>query len=63
VHYFELNLLGKSGSRATSYPAAAETHADGLAKTGQLVVSRRLADTAKGTRVTVNSSLGGAKPD
>jgi len=46
-----------------SSEAAAETHPDmihyGVTKTGQLVVSRGLAETTKGTRVTVNSVLPG----
>src|SRR5271156_1641059 len=46
-----------------SSEAAAETHPDmihyGVTKTGQLVVSRGLAETTKGTGVTVNSVLPG----
>jgi NAD(P)-dependent dehydrogenase (short-subunit alcohol dehydrogenase family) len=46
-----------------SSEAAAETHPDmihyGVTKTGQLVVSRGLAETTKGTSVTVNSVLPG----
>ncbi len=46
-----------------SSEAGAETHPDmihyGVTKTGQLVVSRGLAEMTKGTRVTVNSVLPG----
>lgn len=46
-----------------SSEAAGETHPDmihyGVTKTGQVVVARGLAETTKGTRVTVNSVLPG----
>jgi short-subunit dehydrogenase len=46
-----------------SSEAAAETHPDmmhyGVTKTGQVVVSRGLAEMTKGTRVTVNAVLPG----
>jgi len=63
-HYFPV-MLERNWGRVifVSSEAAAETHPDmihyGVTKTGQLVVSRGLAEMTKGTRVTVNSILPG----
>jgi NAD(P)-dependent dehydrogenase (short-subunit alcohol dehydrogenase family) len=63
-HYFPA-MLERNWGRVIfiSSEAAAETHPDmihyGVTKTGQLVVSRGLAEMTKGTRVTVNSILPG----
>ena len=63
-HYFPGMLKRNSGRVIfVSSEAAAEVHPDmihyGVTKTGQLVVSRGLAEMTKGTRVTVNSVLPG----
>ncbi len=64
-HYFPA-MLQRNWGRVifVSSEAAAETHPDmihyGVTKTGQVAVSRGLADMTKGTRVTVNSVLPGA---
>jgi NAD(P)-dependent dehydrogenase (short-subunit alcohol dehydrogenase family) len=66
-HYFP-GMLERDWGRIifVSSEAAAETHPDmihyGVTKTGQLVVSRGLAEMTKGTRVTVNSILPGPTP-
>jgi NAD(P)-dependent dehydrogenase (short-subunit alcohol dehydrogenase family) len=63
-HYFP-GMLRRNWGRVifVSSEAAAEVHPDmihyGVTKTGQLVVSRGLAEMTKGTRVTVNSVLPG----
>jgi NAD(P)-dependent dehydrogenase (short-subunit alcohol dehydrogenase family) len=63
-HYFPA-MLKRNWGRVifVSSEAAAEVHPDmihyGVTKTGQLVVSRGLAEMTKGTRVTVNSVLPG----
>lgn len=63
-HYFP-GMLKRNWGRVifVSSEAAAEVHPDmihyGVTKTGQLVVSRGLAEMTKGTRVTVNSVLPG----
>jgi NAD(P)-dependent dehydrogenase (short-subunit alcohol dehydrogenase family) len=63
-HYFPA-MLKRNWGRVifVSSEAAAETHPDmihyGVTKTGQVVVSRGLAEMTKGTRVTVNSVLPG----
>jgi 3-oxoacyl-[acyl-carrier protein] reductase len=63
-HYLP-TMLARNWGRIifVSSEAAAETHPDmihyGVTKTGQLVVSRGLAEMTKGTRVTVNSVLPG----
>jgi NAD(P)-dependent dehydrogenase (short-subunit alcohol dehydrogenase family) len=63
-HYFP-GMIKKDWGRVifVSSEAAAETHPDmihyGVTKTGQLVVSRGLAEMTKGTGVTVNSVLPG----
>jgi NAD(P)-dependent dehydrogenase (short-subunit alcohol dehydrogenase family) len=63
-HYFSA-MLRRNWGRVifVSSEAAAEVHPDmihyGVTKTGQLVVSRGLAEMTKGTRVTVNSVLPG----
>jgi NAD(P)-dependent dehydrogenase (short-subunit alcohol dehydrogenase family) len=63
-HYFP-GMLEQNWGRVifVSSEAGAETHPDmihyGVTKTGQLVVSRGLAEMTKGTRVTVNSILPG----
>jgi NAD(P)-dependent dehydrogenase (short-subunit alcohol dehydrogenase family) len=63
-HYFPA-MLRRNWGRVifVSSEAAAEVHADmihyGVTKTGQLVVSRGLAEMTKGTKVTVNSVLPG----
>ena len=63
-HYFPL-MLKRNWGRVifVSSEAAAEVHPDmihyGVTKTGQLVVSRGLAEMTKGTKVTVNSVLPG----
>jgi NAD(P)-dependent dehydrogenase (short-subunit alcohol dehydrogenase family) len=63
-HYFPAMLRQNSGRVIfVSSEAGAETHPDmihyGVTKTGQLAVSRGLAEMTKGTRVTVNSILPG----
>jgi NAD(P)-dependent dehydrogenase (short-subunit alcohol dehydrogenase family) len=64
-HYFPA-MLKRNWGRVifVSSEAAAETHPDmihyGVTKTGQVAVSRGLAEMTKGTRVTVNSVLPGA---
>ena len=64
-HYFPA-MLQRNWGRVifVSSEAAAETHPDmihyGVTKTGQVAVSRGLAEMTKGTRVTVNSVLPGA---
>jgi NAD(P)-dependent dehydrogenase (short-subunit alcohol dehydrogenase family) len=63
-HYFPAMLKQNSGRVIfVSSEAGAETHPDmihyGVTKTGQLAVSRGLAEMTKGTRVTVNSILPG----
>jgi len=64
-HYFP-GMLKRNWGRIifVSSEAAAETHPDmihyGVTKTGQVAVSRGLAEMTKGTRVTVNSVLPGA---
>jgi NAD(P)-dependent dehydrogenase (short-subunit alcohol dehydrogenase family) len=63
-HYFPGMLERNSGRIIfVSSETAAVTHADmihyGVTKTGQLVVSRGLAEMTKGTRVTVNAILPG----
>jgi NAD(P)-dependent dehydrogenase (short-subunit alcohol dehydrogenase family) len=63
-HYFPA-MLKRNWGRVifVSSEAAAEVHPDmihyGMTKTGQVVVSRGLAEMTKGTRVTVNSVLPG----
>ncbi len=63
-HYFPA-MLTKNWGRVifVSSEAAAEVHPDmihyGVTKTGQLVVSRGLAEMTKGTKVTVSSVLPG----
>jgi NAD(P)-dependent dehydrogenase (short-subunit alcohol dehydrogenase family) len=63
-HYFP-GMLKRNWGRVifVSSEAAAEVHPDmihyGVTKTGQLVVSRGLAEMTKGSRVTVNSVLPG----
>jgi NAD(P)-dependent dehydrogenase (short-subunit alcohol dehydrogenase family) len=63
-HYLP-GMLKRNWGRVifVSSEAAAETHPDmihyGVTKTGQLVVSRGLAEMTKGTSVTVNSVLPG----
>lgn len=63
-HYFP-GMLERNSGRIIfiSSEAAAETHPDmihyGVTKTGQLAVSRGLAEMTKGTNVTVNSVLPG----
>lgn len=63
-HYFP-KMIARNDGRIifVSSEAAAEIHPDmihyGVTKTGQLVVSRGLAEATKGTRVTVNSVLPG----
>jgi NAD(P)-dependent dehydrogenase (short-subunit alcohol dehydrogenase family) len=63
-HYFPA-MLKQDWGRVVfiSSEAGAETHPDmihyGVTKTGQLVVSRGLAEMTKGTKVTVNSILPG----
>jgi NAD(P)-dependent dehydrogenase (short-subunit alcohol dehydrogenase family) len=63
-HYFPLMLKRNSGRIIfISSEAGAESHPDmihyGVTKTGQLAVSRGLAEMTKGTKVTVNSILVG----
>ncbi len=63
-HYFPAMLRNNWGRVIfVSSEAAAEVHPDmihyGVTKTGQLAVSRGLAEMTKGTRVTVNSVLPG----
>jgi NAD(P)-dependent dehydrogenase (short-subunit alcohol dehydrogenase family) len=63
-HYFPGMLKRNSGRIIfVSSETAAVTHADmihyGVTKTGQLVVSRGLAEMTRGTRVTVNAILPG----
>jgi len=63
-HYFPAMLKQNWGRVIfVSSEAAAQTHSDmihyGVTKTGQLVVSRGLAEMTKGTKVTVNSILPG----
>jgi NAD(P)-dependent dehydrogenase (short-subunit alcohol dehydrogenase family) len=63
-HYFPGMLERNSGRIIfVSSETAAVTHADmihyGVTKTGQLVVSRGLAEMTRGTRVTVNAILPG----
>ena len=63
-HYFPAMLKRNWGRIIfVSSEAGAETHPDmihyGVTKTGQLVVSRGLAEMTKGTNVTVNSILPG----
>lgn len=63
-HYFPAMLKRNWGRLIfVSSEAAAETHPDmihyGVTKTGQLVVSRGLAEMTKGTNVIVNSILPG----
>jgi NAD(P)-dependent dehydrogenase (short-subunit alcohol dehydrogenase family) len=63
-HYFPL-MLERDWGRIIfiSSEAGAETHPDmihyGVTKTGQIVVSRGLAEASKGTKVTVNTVLPG----
>ena len=63
-HYFPA-MIKRNWGRVifVSSEAAAVTHPDmihyGVTKTGQLVVSRGLAEMTKGTKVTVNSILAG----
>jgi NAD(P)-dependent dehydrogenase (short-subunit alcohol dehydrogenase family) len=63
-HYFP-GMLARDWGRVifVSSEAGAETHPDmihyGVTKTGQLAVSRGLAEMTKGTKVTVNSVLPG----